>query len=82
MTSTSKSHGKANSVKDEVQGGLADQIKDYIEDAVTKYAKRYERIHDTVEEVSDSLVATTKKKPLLALGVAVFCGVLIGKILK
>lgn len=82
MTSTRKPH-KHTAAKEAVQdGSLADQIKDYVEDALAKYAKRYEHIHDTVEEVSDSLVQNTRKKPLLALGVAVVCGVLIGKILK
>ena len=61
---------------------VTDQVKSHIQEAYEKYSKQYENIHDKVEDVSQTIIKTTKKKPVFALAMAVGLGVLIGKIFK
>jgi ElaB/YqjD/DUF883 family membrane-anchored ribosome-binding protein len=67
---------------DEEVSNASDQMKSQIKEACEKYGKQYENIHDKVEEISQTIIKTTKKKPIFALGVAVAVGVFIGKLLK
>ena len=57
-------------------------ISEQMERKFEEFRKQYEHVHDKVEDLSDEIIKTTKRKPLLALGVAVAVGVLIGKIFK
>lgn len=72
-------HGKL-----EPQHDAADDLSlaEQVEHKIREVCDKYEEIHDKVEDVSNSLAKTVKQKPLFALGVAVACGVLLGKLLK
>ena len=63
---------------EEHDASLAEQVTQKFHDAYEKYGE----IHDKVEDLSKDLSTQVKKQPLMAIGFALACGVVIGKMLK
>lgn len=76
MTTGTHTHKKTE--PDEETLTLTEKLEKKLREACEKY----DDIHAQVDDFSESLVKTVKKRPLTALAVAIACGIAIGKIMK
>lgn len=79
-------HDKAHI--EEVAGGIhsaQEQIEAVVNAAHKKYDElheKYDQLQEQAEDVAQHLAKNVKAHPLASLGIALACGILIGKILK